>query len=303
MAFESLSQLLNRIKAGLRSGFGTRQSAEQLEHCLDTIDWEQQPEESAFERDPLHAARPRTELEADLQAAGWLMEVRSALDPPADFVENSRLRMLERLEVPHQPWYARMEVWLAGYTRGQLTGRLVLACLLLLSIWFSMDRFVQSSHTALPGDLSYPLKISSESLRLGLTLDAAGKAELHTIYARQRLMEVQALAFEGRYEQIPATVVGFENHVNGAVRAVSQVSSHDMVKARQLALAYQLALESQNDLLSYISGGVPLEARSQFEHVRLVSQDSASELEKVLAPDSGDAEILTSIMTTATSAR
>jgi hypothetical protein len=278
----------------------SKQTAARLQACLEAV---QQGEtlEQALRRFPEDADRLRPALEADLRAASWLVEQRPTTEPSTGYVQASRHRLLAKLGPASQPQFGAMLPWLRGslagyvavYTPRQIAVQFVLALLLMLNLWFSLDRSVQASRTSLPGDAVYPAKLAIENLRLAFTPDAAGRARLHTEFADQRLMELQALVFEGRFVQIPATVGRYEDHVAGALCAVEQLSSRDLQQARDLALALQYPLGAQTDLVMLLSGGVPLQSLPQFERVRLVSLDSAAQLDRLFSPESGELETLT----------
>ena len=210
-----------------------------LDDCLDAVIERGQTLEEALARFPEHAERLRPELEGELEAAGWLAERRAPLEARQGFVSASKARLLSELEAAPAPrggmggWLAgRLAGYTLGLTRMQLAGRLALAVMLLVSIWFSFDRSFQASRTSLPGDPLYTLKLASENVRLWVAPGAAGQASLHTEFARLRLMELQSLVFEGRYEHIADTVARYEFHVGRAVSAVSRVSGRDADQAQ-----------------------------------------------------------------------
>ena len=109
---------------------------------------------------------------------------------------------------------------------------------------------------------------------------------LHTRFAQYRLLEVQSLVLEGRYEEIPETVADFENHVTKAVRALGDVAHSDQQQALLLADDLQIALSSQNQLVTIFSSMSPQATRQQFYRVRLISEKSLIQVEDLLAPSS-----------------
>ena len=133
----------------------------------------------------------------------------------------------------------------------------------------------------------YPLKIAAEETRLFFTPDSAEKAYLHTEFASQRLVELQALVIEGRFEEIGATVSDYENHVEGAVQSVLLVSDYDVDQACKLAEMYRAATGVQVNLIFLLSGGAPDVARTQFERLRSASQNGDAELQEMLPSSSG----------------
>jgi hypothetical protein len=280
-----------------------RTEANMLDVCLDAVLNEGQTLEEALGRFPEHAERLRPILEAELEALLWLRQGSSALDPHPGFVRASQGRLLGELGAAGRVPWSRASAWMSGrnagfslkLTRAQLAGRVVLALLLLASLWISLDRSLQASHTSLPGDPLYPVKLAAENVRLWAAPGASGKARLHTEFAQLRLLELQSLVIEGQYEQVAATVERYEIHVRGAVLAIMRVADRDMEEAHALALTLRGALAPHTDLVLLISGGAPQQTRPQFERLRLASQYSASELEKHLTPGSGELENLSGI--------
>jgi hypothetical protein len=270
-----------------------------LEICLDAVLSGGQTPEEALARFPEHADRLRPELEAGLEAARWLNEGRASLDPRPGFVRASRGRLLEALDPARRPaagsLRARLSSFWLGLSRAQLAGRALLALLLLVSLWFSLDRSLQASQTSLPGDSLYAVKLAAENLRLWAAPSAAGEARLHIEFARLRLMELQSLIIEGGYEYVPETVARYESHVDRAVRAVARVSRRDVGEAHALARALQSALVPHTDLVLMFSGGAPQQARAQFERVRDASLNSATELDEMFSPGDGRLENQTEI--------
>ena len=277
----------SRLIASLTYRLFPKKSMQMLAGCLETIQRDGKTLDEALARYPGYEQLLRPDLEAQLPALDWLDGARNSLAPGPEFVVQSRRRLLQRLEPRRQPWYRRLDGYTLNYTRAQLALRVALVLLLLVSGWYSFDRAMQAASTSIPGDVFYPLKTGAEGARLLFATTTTQKAQLHTEFARQRLMELQSLVFEGRYEPIPQTVTRYEKHVNAALQAVLSVSGRDVEAAGELARAYQQATIPQIDLVLMLSGSAPGTAYSQFERVRLSSQHSDFELQNLLPASSG----------------
>ncbi len=236
-------------------------------------------------------------LKPPVDPESWLRSKQSCMDPRPGFVAASQKRLLARIRAENGARKTTAPRWMSPdwvnqrYTVGEFVLRASLLALVVGFLLLNAARSVQASATGLPGDFFYPLKIALERTRLATSFSATGDAQLHIQYARLRLMEVQALTFEGRYEAIPGVVDDFEWHVHKALLSIDRVSIRDRETAHALADSLQQTLTAQGDLLRLMVGFAPLQARSQFDHVRLISENSASELREIFAPNGGDARL------------
>ena len=249
--------------------------------CLELLRREDETLESILARYPDQAG----EIQPLLETANWLAQKRQTLAARPGFVGSSKYRLIWRLQAgdaKDRPglWQRKLRVVV------QPALRVAVILLLVLSVFFNGYQAVLATRTSLPGDLVYPLKQAQEALGLAFTLDAAGAARLHTRYAQLRLLEAQALVLEGRYDQIPGSVAGFEKHVVKALQLIKQVAAKDHASAVILAGDLQVALTSQSGLVTVLSHMAPPDTRMQFERVRQVSEKGVIDLESLLAPNS-----------------
>jgi hypothetical protein len=164
--------------------------------------------------------------------------------------------------------------------------------LLVVSAALSGSSLARAARTWLPGDLLYPLKIAGERIELGVKPGAAQDVRLHIRFAERRLIEVQALTFEGRYEELPDTVADFAYHVQAAIQDMARLARRDPERARLLALDLQVVLSRQTGLVDLLAGFAPSYTRAEYERVRLVAQDGVLRMRDVFSPGSGQAYIL-----------
>ncbi len=82
---------------------------------------------------------------------------------------------------------------------------------------------VYAAQGSLPGDLVYPVKTTSEDVRLFFTGDISDKAELNLEFARTRLEEMSKLAntSEGKIE---ITVQGYQSKLEAAIRQIRGIT-------------------------------------------------------------------------------
>lgn len=263
-----------------------------FQDCLDQLEQGERSLEAALEQYPQQAQA----LKPDLETARWLQARRLGLQPRTGFVSASRRRLVARLEAEGARAPASRLRWSIASLRYPSTWRnyaprLALVYLFLVALLLNLGRVSAASLSWLPGDLAYPVKLGLENTALLATPTASGDARLHIQFAHRRLMEVQALALESRFDQIPATVANFGRHVDLAVRAVDRVARQDRAQAHTLALDLQRVLSKQTPMVVLLSGFTPADARADFELVISIAEDGVSAMQKVLDLDNSGASI------------
>lgn len=240
-------------------------------------------------------------LRPALEAAHWLRQQEGAFEPRPGFVAASQHRLVTRLQAEEaasrqQPAWRRalQNLWRpAG--RSRLVFRLALLALLAAVLLGGSRTLALAAPAWLPGDVFYPLKTRGESLSLLFAPSPASKAALHTEFARRRLIEVQALVFEGRYAQIRPTSANFGMHVEQAVSTIGTVARQDQPQAQALAGQLQQVLEDQNMILSLLAGMTPKSARVDFQRVLVIAVNGLNAMHEVLAPGSGSVGLLAAL--------
>lgn len=242
--------------------------------------------ESVLKQYPEQAAWLRPELETAL----WLRQKRRSLAPRPGFAAASRSRLMKRLQTggaARPAWARHWLAWLSWRweTHKQWASN-ALAVLLVAQLCVSGVVIAQAAPTWLPGDVPYPIKYSVESVALVVTLDPQKEAQLHIQFAKRRLLEMQALLIEGRYEQIPNTVLNFEGHVRQAILEVGGLAKSDPQEARRLALDLRQVLEAQTRLVALLADFAPPDARLQCKRVAAVAQLGEAAADQVILPGS-----------------
>lgn len=204
------------------------------------------------------------ELKALLEAAVWFSGQKAAVEPRPGFVKASRARLVEKTSTEpvvagswlEQTW-AQLTTALGGGWGVALQVTLAVVMLACLVVGGSGVALV--SQTALPGEALYPVKTGLERVELLVTLDPAAKIQLHNQFSQARLLEIEELVMEGRYNYIRETVSNFEAHVNEASRLLNALATRDPEKASKLGLALKETLAGQRAFLSFLMAAVPQE--------------------------------------------
>ena len=149
--------------------------------------------------------------------------------------------------------------------------RLALGLAVVLVVIFSAGGIALASREALPGDALYPVKRTVERAQLAFTFQADEKAALHIELAERRLLEVQALILENRFEQLDRAIRDYETQVELAVRSVNLVAARSPERAVDLATTLQEALSSETATLNTLAALVPPDFQEDFQRLILVS--------------------------------
>jgi hypothetical protein len=261
-----------------------------FQDCLDQLQQGERSLEAVLAQYPEHSET----LKPDLETARWLRERGTELQPRPGFVAASHRRLVSRIETEGAPTPASRLRWSFDSLRypstwRQYLPRVAMVYVLLVVLLLNLGRLSTASLNWLPGDFGYPVKPAMEEIALLVSPGAANDARLHIQFAHRRLMEVQALVLENRYDQIPATVANFDRHVDRAVRAVDRVARQDRPQAQDLALDLQGVLSKQTPLVVLLTGFTPEGARADFQRVLSISEDGLSAMQKVLEPGNNGA--------------
>jgi hypothetical protein len=249
-----------------------------LQECLEILQQGQEDVETILERYPQQADWLRPEL----LAWQWLEQKRQAFEPRTGFVKASRPRLEARLI--HRP--SRWPV--AVPWSFEIRRRWISACLLLVLL-FQVGligvKLAQAAPAWLPGDFLYPLKTAYEEAGLLFNISRAGDARLHIQFVGQRLLEMQALMVEGRYDEVKGVAANFEFHVTQAVILVEALDKHNPEQARILARELKSTLVEQAGLLRLLALFVPINTQEQCERVRSISVSGIFAVQDILGPN------------------
>ncbi|NOZ51426.1 MAG: hypothetical protein GXP37_15480, partial [Chloroflexi bacterium] len=161
----------------------------------------------------------KDELEPLLQAALRLRAVQN-LTASTSFRQTTRIRLLNSIQAspaptprPHRRSYFNFQLpWLLG--RSSWVGAL-LALVVLLS---GMTATTVAAQAALPGDILYPVKRTSEEIQRLLASDPLTQ---NLILSERRLAEVQALQAQARYKNIPQALSLYRQELEQMAKLMS----------------------------------------------------------------------------------
>ena len=166
---------------------------------------------ACLDRHPEHA----TALEPLLTTLVDVHELRAVPVRPSATAARTReqfmaaaMRLAEERRTPPVTWWERLAAWWAGIvalfvpragsrTPGMPVG-LLAAMLVVILAGVLVTGGVTASAKSLPGDLLYPIKTSSERVRLFIARDPMVRSGLEQEFAARRRHEAQAVAEQGR---------------------------------------------------------------------------------------------------------
>ncbi len=141
----------------------------------------------------------------------------------------------------------------------------------------------EAAQAALPGDALYSVKTSVEGIRLAVTPDGFDKGQLLLTLAENRVDEIQQLAAQGRYGEIPETVQTFEAEVESATATQNRMDKMNAASAQALAEKVKETLSHSTTVLEDVLQTVPAEARPAIAHALNVSEAGQSNAEQELS--------------------
>lgn len=138
-----------------------------------------------------------------------------------------------------------------------------------ISAWLKLSRLVPAtllvalfamgtgaafaSQNAIPGDILYPVKITTEQIRVSITADEAKKATLHLEFAAQRLREMARLAEENRLDA-PDTILA---NYQAELQKSRDLLRGNQGKAAKIAELIDTATQAQQTAIAELSRTIP----------------------------------------------
>jgi len=106
---------------------------------------------------------------------------------------------------------------------------------------------VNASKTSLPGDLLYPVKLTSEKVSLSLIINDSKKAEKHLEYAEERVNEMEAvsaqpLEAQDKKDKIKQAVSGLMDQMEGAQIQLDKVKDANEMGQTENKVIVEVAL-------------------------------------------------------------
>ena len=251
--------------------------ADILQSCLEMFQKEQGTISDLLEQYPDY----RDDIRPELEAANWLLKQSQVFDPRPGFVSASQSRLVSRIrdgkmaENPLVRDSAQVDVltWLGSlFGRLRLAPRYVIAIILVISFFVGTSGVALASQDALPGEALYSMKLAVEDLSLAVTLPVAGDARLHIQFAERRLIEIQALLIEERYDEIGPVAGAYKEQIRLALKDINSFAVTEPQMASQVASLLENALAVHAESLAILSEDAPQPAQAALQYVILVSE-------------------------------
>ncbi len=243
---------------------------EALQYCLDLIRGGRETIDSVVALYPEYAA----ELRAQLEIATWLTSAGSSLDPRPGFVSASRRRLVSRIQQESRPPVPVPLTWSERF--GQFFSAEKLApvgfVLVLMLGLFVSGTVVSASQKAIPGDDLYSVKLTLEQIALATTLDDKSDAELQIQFVENRLIEVQALIVEERYDEVVETIQESTEQISKTLEIIQTVREENRFLAADLASQLDGILVEQRSILAILTQNAPDSVSANFFRVWAVSE-------------------------------
>lgn len=251
-----------------------------LQECLELLDSDPASLNAVLNRYPEYEEELRPLLEARL----LIGRLKNYVEPTPEFVSRSRNRLLTQIRRQRRASVAAsLMAWLENLRLQRRLGWAVVAMLLVCSLLFGGTVSVaRASQDSLPGEPLYPVKIGLERMAVAVTVSQDEDAQLQIDYTRRRLVEIQQLTMEGRFEHLPETVENLESQVTEALTTIDVVASRDQGNARELAATLRQTLKEQATLIDFLKDAVPAETRTVLDRAYQVSETAAEAAETVI---------------------
>jgi len=178
-----------------------------------------------------------------------------SIKPRAEWVSSSRELLLSQISAQSENvktsrvsnvWFFTKSIMPSGVLRfvAQPVG---IICALLAVVVGTGVLGVNASKTSLPGDLLYPVKLTTERVSISLTIDESKKAEKHLEYAAERVKEIEAvsvqeLAAQEKKDKIKQVVSDLVGHMEGAQVQLDKVKAGTDVGQNENKIIVEVAL-------------------------------------------------------------
>jgi hypothetical protein len=243
-----------------------------LQSCLEQVQTRQETVDSALARYPEQA----DELRPLLEAASWLHEQRPVNAPRPEFLVESRQRLVARLEREKPSTNAQapptgLPTWWSAlaalFAQKRFAYQFAVATLLVIFLVVSSSGIAFASRGTIPGDALYPVKTSLEKVQLGLSLSDARRAQLHIIFAERRLVEIQNLVLENRFEYMHSAVEAFEAEVTQVESLLLALDQRDPERSSQLSSELRRIVQDQAAMLPVLAQLSPSENQGDIQRL------------------------------------
>jgi hypothetical protein len=163
-------------------------------------------------------------LEPLLEVAADIRSSMAPSGPSETFISTSHVRLLNRLRAAQrQPQPVKKKRTQRLRLFWQPAYRLISLLLAIVLVMTSVG-VAYASSDALPGDTLYGVKRSIEEARLALTWSPIGDSELLTLFAHERLAEIEGLIATDRAEDIEVSLAGYEDIIDRLIDTADEIA-------------------------------------------------------------------------------
>jgi hypothetical protein len=173
------------------------------------------------------------------------------------------------------------------FTQKRFAYQFALATFLLIFLIVSTSGVAFASQWTIPGDTLYPVKTSLERVQLALSLSEARRAQLHIAFAERRLVEIQNLVMESRFEYLHSTVNAFEAQATQATRLLHALDQKDPERAMQLASELRRMIGEQAAILPVLMQLSPAESRAEIQRLEILAAAIVDDIRDIETPPRG----------------
>lgn len=206
-------------------------------------------------------------------------EVREAVQPArprSGFLRNSEIRILNKLRASQRPEKSTQTSTFTERLRLRRLAPVIAGLLLALSLTGGMIGVGSASAASLPGDTLYPFKQGIEEARLILTFDDARSEELMQAFVQERLAEIEALAQQGRLEDLAVAVEAYTTDID----RLMQSSADEQGAGPSIDPSLAEDFSHNVEVLQGVLGKVPPQAQDAIQRAIDRSMEHAQEKEE-----------------------
>jgi hypothetical protein len=140
---------------------------------------------------------------------------------------------------------------------------------------------------ALPGDALYPIKTSTEGIRLALSADPVDQVQLRLNFAQARVSEAQKLSSQKQYEHMQTAITGYQLQVAEATKTLGRLAVRDPQRAAPTAVQAIDVFSGAQAVLIQLSVEVPVAQRQMVTSALSDSTASVDTLKAQIAYPAG----------------
>jgi len=133
-----------------------------------------------------------------------------------------------------------------------------------------------AASNSLPGDRLYAVKSGIEKARVQLAGETEDKVQLNLQYAQMRLVEIQSLIGQGRFNDIGEAVKAYEQYIQRALSELGKLSQSDPERAQVLFSQIASSLKSFAMAFENVSGSSQSKELPSFDDVIRFSESAGA---------------------------